>query len=175
MEQTTFGRERCKHKRMRPYRKSAGFLKLRCSCGKTRQAKGLPCPSCGPLVDAYNKGRRDAGNAFTLAKNAEERDAARALIPPDYEPGCEQCFEGLTLPRWVQPCCCYKRGRRCSGCENVAERNLPHICLVDTAEEIDYELATAEGLSAPAETAGYDIGQRASERGMHADVNGPRA
>jgi len=127
------------------------------------------------LWDAYCLARRTAGNAFTLAKNIEERDAARALIPPDYEPGCEQCFEGLTLPNWTPPCCCYQKRRKCSGCENVPERSLPHVCVIETAVEADFELAVAF-----TDTTGRTSDTLAERRkqdalGIHAEGNGPRA
>lgn len=136
--------ERCRHRTQRPVSKKAGFITLRCSsCGKGRSVKGLPCPNCGPKWDAYNAGRRASGAAFRAARNADEREAAIASAPPTYSPGCEGCFEGLTTPDWVPPCCCFQRRKKCGGCESVSDRMLPHICTVETADEIDAELALA--------------------------------
>ena len=172
MTQTTFG-ERCKHKRMRPYARKVHDICLRCSCGKTRRVRGIACSTCGPKADAYTKARREEGLAWAAATTREGRQAVLDRAVPTFTAGCEGCFAGLTVPNWIAPCCCYQRRRKCSGCENVPERSLPHVCMVETADELDAELAMAT-MPSP-QRAGYDVGERASKRGYHAEGNGPRA
>ena len=160
---------------MRPIARKVHDLMLRCTtCTKTKRVKGVTCPECGPKADAYTKARREEHARWTLASTVEERHAITDAAVPIYEPGCENCFKGLTLPDWVKPCCCFQKVRPCDGCADVSDRLLPHVCTVDTAAEQDFELTVAL-TSTRGHTTDVDAQKTAAKHGLHDEGQGFRA
>lgn len=110
-------------------------IQLRCGCWRAAEV----CAPCSERMDQH----RAALQASFAGKGEHPGD-----LPI---PGCESCYRGLKLPRFVAKCCCLKpRAERCTGCVDTPRG--VHVCLVETPEEIDHALWVATG--APLGTAG---------------------
>jgi hypothetical protein len=60
------------------------------------------------------------------------------------EAGCDGCYRGLVRTKFEAACCCDKpRAERCSGC--IDRPRSMHVCLVETAAEVDHALYMLTG------------------------------